>query len=59
MASAKSKLTATVLGLVLTGAGAAAILSQLLDEKEGNRLAAYRDAGGLWTICPVFPTQIR
>jgi lysozyme len=51
MASAKSKLTASVIGLVLTGAGAAAILSQLLDEKEGNRLTAYRDAGGIWTIC--------
>ncbi|WFQ80093.1 lysozyme [Xenorhabdus sp. SF857] len=51
MASAKSKLTAAVIGLVLSGAGATAILSQLLDEKEGNRLSSYRDAGGIWTIC--------
>lgn len=51
MASAKSKLTAAVIGLVLSGAGATAILSQLLDEKEGNRLSSYRDAGSIWTIC--------
>ncbi|MBD2797221.1 lysozyme [Xenorhabdus sp. 18] len=46
-----SKLTAAVIGLVLSGAGATAILSQFLDEKEGNRLSAYQDAGGIWTVC--------
>ncbi|MDC9593522.1 lysozyme [Xenorhabdus sp. IM139775] len=46
-----SKLTAAVIGLVLSSVGATAILSQFLDEKEGNRLSAYRDAGGVWTIC--------
>ncbi|OKP02595.1 lysozyme [Xenorhabdus eapokensis] len=46
-----SKLTAAVIGLLLSGAGATAILSQFLDEKEGNWLSAYRDAGGIWTIC--------
>ncbi|MBD2782523.1 lysozyme [Xenorhabdus szentirmaii] len=51
MAKRQTKLTAVVVGLVLSGAGATAILSQFLDEKEGNRLSAYRDAGGIWTIC--------
>ncbi|WP_426576028.1 lysozyme [Xenorhabdus stockiae] len=46
-----SKLTTAVMGLIISGAGATAILSQFLDEKEGNRLSAYRDAGGVWTIC--------
>ncbi|PHM28769.1 Lysozyme (fragment) [Xenorhabdus innexi] len=45
------KLSAAVIGLVLSGAGATAILAQFLDEKEGNRLSAYQDAGGIWTIC--------
>ncbi|PQQ22398.1 lysozyme [Photorhabdus hindustanensis] len=46
-----SKLSAAVIGLALSGAGATAILSQFLDEKEGNRLSAYQDAGGVWSIC--------
>lgn len=51
MASTKSKLSAAVFGLVLAGAPASVILSQFLDEKEGNRLTAYRDGSGIWTIC--------
>ncbi|MDC9583439.1 lysozyme [Xenorhabdus sp. PR6a] len=51
MAKSKTKLTAAVIGLVLSGASATAILSQFLDEKEGNRLSVYQDAGGIWTIC--------
>ncbi|MGK0735935.1 lysozyme [Yokenella regensburgei] len=51
MASNRTKLSAAVLGLVLAGAPASVILDQFLDEKEGNSLTAYRDAGGIWTIC--------
>lgn len=51
MASTKSKLSATVLGLVLAGAPASVILDKFLDEKEGNSLTAYRDGSGIWTIC--------
>lgn len=36
---------------VISGAGATAILDQFLDEKEGNLLTSYQDAGGVWTIC--------
>lgn len=51
MASARSKLSAAVLGLVLAGAPASVILDQFLNEKEGNSLTAYRDGSGIWTIC--------
>ena len=27
------------------------VINQFLDEKEGNRLKAYRDGNGIWTIC--------
>ena len=40
-----------MIGLLLGGASATAILDQFLDEKEGSRLRAYQDAGGVWTIC--------
>lgn len=46
----RAKLSAAVLGLVLAGAPASVILDQFLDEKEGNRLTAYKDGGGIWTI---------
>ena len=46
-----SKLSKAVTGLILAGASAAAILSQFLDEKEGNRTTAYQDGAGIWTIC--------
>ncbi|CRY30003.1 lysozyme [Yersinia enterocolitica] len=51
MASTKSKLSAAVLALVMVAAPATIILDQLLDEKEGNRLVAYPDGKGIWTIC--------
>ncbi|MDA5499949.1 lysozyme [Yersinia aleksiciae] len=51
MASTKSKLSAAVLALVMVAAPATIILDQLLDEKEGNRLPAYRDGQGKPTIC--------
>ncbi|HCB3268722.1 TPA: lysozyme [Citrobacter amalonaticus] len=51
MASNRTKLSAAVLGLVLAGAPASVILDQFLNEKEGNSLTAYRDGGGIWTIC--------
>ena len=47
----KNKLSAAVVGLILAGASAPVILDQFLDEKEGNSLTAYRDGGGIWTIC--------
>ena len=47
----RNKLSAAVVGLILAGASAPVILDQFLDEKEGNSLTAYRDGGGLWTIC--------
>ncbi|AKF38547.1 TPA: lysozyme [Yersinia enterocolitica] len=49
--STKSKLSATVLGVVLAGAPASIILDHYLDEREGNRLSAYRDGQGKPTIC--------
>ncbi|NKG32103.1 lysozyme [Erwinia rhapontici] len=51
MANLKTKLSAAVLALVLGGASANLILDQLLDEKEGNSLSAYKDGSGIWTIC--------
>ncbi|EDW3313472.1 lysozyme, partial [Salmonella enterica] len=51
MTSNRTKLSAAVLGLVLTGASASVILDQFLNEKEGNSLTAYKDGGGIWTIC--------
>ena len=46
-----SRLSKTLQGLILSGASALVIFSQFLDEKEGNRLTAYRDSHGLATIC--------
>lgn len=51
MASNRTKLSAAVLALVLAGAPASVILDQFLNEKEGNSLTAYRDGGGIRTIC--------
>lgn len=51
MASTKSKLSAAVLALIMVAAPATIILDQLLDEKEGNRLVAYPDGKGIWTVC--------
>lgn len=47
----KSRLSSAVIALIVASASGGAILSQFLDEKEGNSLSAYRDAGGVVTIC--------
>lgn len=47
----RAKLSTAVLGLILAGAPASVILDQFLNEKEGNSLTAYKDGGGIWTIC--------
>lgn len=44
-------LSQNVTRLVAGGATAIAILSAFLYEKEGNKLAAYQDGSGHWTIC--------
>lgn len=49
--SLKSRLSAIVIGLVMAGAPAYTITEQFLQEKEGMRLTAYQDGGGVWTIC--------
>ncbi|WP_339056568.1 lysozyme [Candidatus Regiella endosymbiont of Tuberolachnus salignus] len=46
-----STLSKPLLGLILAGATTTAILTQFLQEKEGNRLTAYRDGAHVWTIC--------
>ncbi|WP_342221923.1 lysozyme [Candidatus Fukatsuia endosymbiont of Tuberolachnus salignus] len=46
-----SKLSKPMLGLILAGATATALLTQFLHEKEGNRLTAYRDGANVWIIC--------
>lgn len=45
------RLSRAVLALVLSGAGATAIASQFVGEKEGMALAAYQDGARVWTIC--------
>lgn len=47
----KSKLSKAVVALILAGAPAYMISDQFLQEKEGMRLKAYQDGGGVWTIC--------
>ena len=46
-----SRLTKAMIALLLTGAGAGALTDQFLTEKEGNKLVAYKDGAGIWTIC--------
>lgn len=47
----ETKLSTKVIALIASGASALVIGSQFLDEKEGNKLDAYRDGKGIWTIC--------
>lgn len=49
--SARSKISAALLALIVAGAGAPEIYKQLLDEKEGRSLVAYLDSANIWTIC--------
>jgi lysozyme len=44
-------LSRKVLALIASGASAVAIATQFLHEKEGDRLTAYADAGGVYTAC--------
>lgn len=44
-------LSAKVLALVTAGAGAAAIATTQIGDREGRSLTAYRDIAGVWTIC--------
>lgn len=47
----RSRLSAVMLSLIAAGASAPVLMSQFQEEKEGSSLAAYPDAGGVWTIC--------
>lgn len=47
----RSRLTKAVAGLIAAGAAAGTIYSQFLSEREGDRLRAYQDGVGIWTIC--------
>lgn len=49
--SLRNKLSAAMITLIVSGASAPVLLDQFLNEKEGNSLTAYRDVGGIWTIC--------
>ncbi|WP_262121269.1 glycoside hydrolase family protein [Serratia ficaria] len=51
MASLKSKLSAAMLALIDAGATASVMMAQFQDEKEGQSLTAYQDAGGILTVC--------
>lgn len=51
MSDSSSRLSKAVLALVVSGASAATIMSQFLDEREGDRLRAYMDGARVWTIC--------
>ncbi|GAB4592125.1 lysozyme [Edwardsiella tarda] len=44
-------LSAAMLTLIAGGASAPQLMDQFLNEKEGNRLVAYRDGSGIWSIC--------
>lgn len=44
-------LSRKVLALIASGASAVVIATQFLHEVEGDRLAAYRDGGGIYTAC--------
>lgn len=44
-------LSKRIMALILSGASALAISTQFLTEKEGDRLVAYQDGVGIWTIC--------
>ncbi|EBQ9797010.1 lysozyme, partial [Salmonella enterica subsp. enterica serovar Kottbus] len=46
-----NRLSKTMMALVLGGASSLTLLNQFLHEEEGDRTHAYRDAGGVWTIC--------
>ncbi|EBA8674316.1 lysozyme, partial [Salmonella enterica] len=47
----KYGLSAAMLALIAAGASAPQLFDQFINEKEGNTLLAYRDNGGIWTVC--------
>jgi lysozyme len=47
----KTTLSVAMLALMAAGAGAPQLFDQFLGEKEGDRLVAYKDGDGIWTIC--------
>lgn len=49
--SRATKLSAAMLALIAAGASAPVMMAQFQHEKEGQRLTAYPDGGGVWTIC--------
>lgn len=51
MVTNKKVLSGALLGLLAAGGTATVIFDQFLDEKEGNRLTAYPDGAGIYTIC--------
>lgn len=56
-------LTKKIIALITGGAGAVAIATAFLGEKEGTRLQAYKDSSGIWTNCTgntrgVYPGQV-
>ena len=51
-------LSRAVLALVACGASAVVIATQFLHEKEGDRLTAYPDAGGIYTACMGVTTNV-
>ncbi|MFA1237320.1 lysozyme [Serratia odorifera] len=51
MMGTKSKLSAAMLALIAAGATAPVMMAQFQAEKEGQRLVAYQDGVGIWTIC--------
>ncbi len=49
--SLKKTLSAAMVALIAGGATAPVLMDQFQQEKEGSRLIAYADNGGIWTIC--------
>lgn len=47
----KTTLSVALVALIAAGASSTDILDQLLTEKEAERLVAYQDGVGIWTIC--------
>jgi lysozyme len=47
----KHVLSLAVVALIAAGAKAPTILDQMVTEKEQERLVAYQDGRGIWTIC--------
>lgn len=53
-----AKVAASIMAAIAIG-GATAGLGKLTDREEGNRTTAYRDMGGVWTICKGITHAVR